>query len=84
MHIGSQITDLEPFRNAFRLMRELAQALMRDGHELTHLDLGGGLGVPYTWEGDVAPPPSAYAQVIKETLGDLGLKLNYLLPAVNV
>jgi diaminopimelate decarboxylase len=75
MHIGSQITDLEPFRNAFRLMRELAQALMGDGHKLTHLDLGGGLGVPYTSEGDVAPPPSAYAQVIKETLGDLGLKL---------
>jgi diaminopimelate decarboxylase len=75
MHIGSQITDLAPFRNAFRLMRELAQALLRDGHKLTHLDLGGGLGVPYTSEGDVAPPPSAYAAVIKETLGDLGLKL---------
>ncbi len=76
MHIGSQITDLEPFRNAFRLMRELAQALIRDGHKITHLDLGGGLGVPYVSDGeDVAPPPSAYAAVIKETLGDLGLKL---------
>ncbi len=76
MHIGSQITDLEPFRNAFRLMRELAEALLRDGHKITHLDLGGGLGVPYySSEGDVAPPPSAYAAVIKETLGDLGLKL---------
>jgi diaminopimelate decarboxylase len=79
MHIGSQITDLEPFRNAFRLMRELAEALIRDGHRIEHLDLGGGLGVPYhstgAAEGDVAPPPSAYAAVIKETLGDLGLKL---------
>ena len=48
MHIGSQITDLEPFRNAFRLMRELADALLRDGHALEHLDIGGGLGVPYS------------------------------------
>jgi diaminopimelate decarboxylase len=75
MHIGSQITELEPFRNAFRLLRELAQALIRDGHRIEHLDLGGGLGVPYVSEGEVAPPPSAYAAVVKETLGDLGLKL---------
>jgi diaminopimelate decarboxylase len=77
MHIGSQITELEPFRNAFRLLRELAEALLRDGHKLQHLDLGGGLGVPYTsdTEGDVAPPPSAYAAIIEETLGDLGLSL---------
>ncbi len=75
MHIGSQITDLEPFRNAFRLMRELAEALLRDGHKLEHLDIGGGLGVPYTSDGDVAPPPTAYAAVAKEALGDLGLKL---------
>ena len=75
MHIGSQITALEPFRNAFRLMRELAQALVRDGHRLEHLDIGGGLGVPYTSEGEVAPPPSAYAAIAKEMLGDLGLKL---------
>jgi diaminopimelate decarboxylase len=75
MHIGSQITELEPFRNAFRLLRELAQALVRDGHPLRHLDIGGGLGVPYMSGGEVAPPPSAYAAVAKELLGDLGLKL---------
>jgi diaminopimelate decarboxylase len=75
MHIGSQITDLEPFGNAFRLMRELAEALIRDGHKLDHLDIGGGLGVPYTSEGDVAPPPTAYAAIVKEQLGGLGLKL---------
>lgn len=75
MHIGSQITDLEPFRNAFRLMRELAEALIADGHKLKHLDIGGGLGVPYMSEGEVAPLPSAYAAVVKEQLGDLKLKI---------
>ena len=75
MHIGSQITELEPFRNAFRLLRDLAQALVRVGHPLHHLDIGGGLGVPYMSGGEVAPPPSAYAAVAKEFLGDLGLKL---------
>jgi len=75
MHIGSQITDLGPFRNAFRLMRELAEALMADGHRLAHLDIGGGLGVPYMSEGEMAPPPSAYAAVVKEELGPLNLKI---------
>ena len=75
MHIGSQITDLEPFRNAFRLMRELAQALIRDGHALEHLDIGGGLGVPYESQGPSAPAPTDYAAVVNETLGDLGLKI---------
>jgi diaminopimelate decarboxylase len=75
MHIGSQITDLVPFRNAFRLMRSLAEELIADGHKLQHLDIGGGLGVPYMSEGEVAPPPSAYAAVVKEELGGLGLKI---------
>jgi len=75
MHIGSQITHLEPFRNAFRLMRELASALIADGHKLEHLDIGGGLGVPYVSEGEVAPPPSAYAEIVKQELGSIGLKI---------
>ena len=75
VHIGSQLTDLEPFRNAFRLMRELAQALIGDGHALEHLDIGGGVGVPYVPQGPVAPAPSDYAAVVNETLGDLGLKI---------
>jgi diaminopimelate decarboxylase len=75
MHIGSQITDLSPFRDAFRLMRELALDLRRQGQELQHLDLGGGLGVPYRGTNDVPPHPDEYAAVVKETLGDLGLKL---------
>ena len=75
MHIGSQITDLAPFRNAFILMRELASTLRADGHELTHLDLGGGLGVPYVSGNEVPPSPQEYAQVVRETLGSLGLEL---------
>jgi len=75
MHIGSQITHLEPFRNAFRLMRELAEALIADGHKLEHLDIGGGLGVPYVSEGEVTPPPSAYAEIVRQELGSLDLKI---------
>jgi diaminopimelate decarboxylase len=75
MHIGSQITDLAPFRNAFTLMRELASTLRGEGHKLSHLDLGGGLGVPYVSGNEVPPSPQEYAQVVRETLGSLGLAL---------
>jgi len=75
MHIGSQITDLQPFRNAFALMRELAVALRAAGHPIRHLDLGGGLGVPYRGGNDIPPSPQEYAQVVRETVGSLGLKI---------
>ncbi|WP_375460987.1 diaminopimelate decarboxylase [uncultured Enterovirga sp.] len=75
MHIGSQITDLEPFANATELLAELARDLMRSGHALTHIDLGGGLGIPYRL-GDPAPPdPKAYAEIVTARTRDLGLKL---------
>src|SRR5947207_1823014 len=61
MHIGSQITDMAPFRNAFALMRELALGLRSAGHAIRHLDLGGGLGVPYRGGNDLAPPPQEAA-----------------------
>ena len=64
-----------PFRDAFRLMRELVTGLRREGHELEHLDLGGGLGVPYRGSNDVPPHPDEYAATVKAALGDLGLKL---------
>ncbi len=75
MHIGSQITDLAPFRAAFTLMRQLVEELRADGHELHHLDLGGGLGVPYRGSNDIPPHPDEYAFLVRETLGDLGLRL---------
>ncbi len=75
MHIGSQITDLAPFDNATALLVELARNLMADGHKLHHIDLGGGLGVPYREDNEPPPDPQAYAAIIKRHTRDLGLKL---------
>jgi diaminopimelate decarboxylase len=75
MHIGSQITDLAPFRDAFRLLRDLVLELRREGHEIDHVDIGGGLGVPYRGDGDVPPHPDDYAATVKAALGNLGIKL---------
>jgi diaminopimelate decarboxylase len=76
IHIGSQITDLTPFRRAFEKVAHLLQNLRADGHDIRRLDLGGGLGVPYERDADdvqTAPPsPNAYAQVIADTLGASG------------
>jgi len=79
MHIGSQVTDLKPFRDAFTLMRELTLALRAQGLRIEHLDIGGGLGVPYRPGNDVPPSPQEYAQIVREKLGDLHLKV-YLEP----
>ena len=75
MHIGSQITDLQPFDNAFALLAELVQALRADGHAIEHIDLGGGLGIPYRHDSDEPPDPAAYAQVVKRATGALGCTL---------
>ncbi len=76
IHIGSQITDLTPFRRAFEKVGALLTALRADGHDIRRLDLGGGLGVPYAREGDgdnaLPPDPRTYAQLIAETLGASG------------
>jgi len=75
MHIGSQITDLGPFDNATALLAELARDLMAAGHQLDHIDLGGGLGVPYREDEEPPPHPEAYAEVIKRHTRELGLSL---------
>ena len=77
MHIGSQLTDLAPFREAFRLLRDLVLELRAAGHDIGHVDLGGGLGVPYRGGNDVPPHPTEYAAVVRETVGDLGLELAF-------
>ena len=75
MHIGSQITDLAPFGDAFALMRSMVIDLRAAGHNIRHLDIGGGLGVPYRGTNDIPPSPADYAAVVREKLGDLGLRL---------
>jgi diaminopimelate decarboxylase len=75
VHIGSQLTDLEPFRLAYRKVAELPETLRADGHEISRLDLGGGLGIPYE-RGNSAPPlPVEYGSMIKEELGHLGCEI---------
>src|SRR3984885_7618293 len=75
MHIGSQITELQPFDDAFALLAEFVQALRADGHEIQHVDLGGGLGIPYRNDNDPPPSPVQYAQVVARRTAALGLKV---------
>lgn len=76
MHIGSQLLDLEPFRNAYIRAGDLVAMLRADGHSVDVLDIGGGLGIPYGEEDEAdAPTPEAYAQVVRETLGTLDVEL---------
>jgi diaminopimelate decarboxylase len=72
MHIGSQITELTPFDNAFRLLAELVIALREDGHAIEHVDLGGGLGIPYREDVAAPPLPAAYADIVKKHMNALG------------
>jgi len=75
MHIGSQITELAPFEKAYTLMAELTRQLLAEGHAIRHLDLGGGLGVPYRGDNDIPPHPDEYGAMCKRVLGPLGLKM---------
>jgi diaminopimelate decarboxylase len=75
MHIGSQITDLDPFGNAFTLLAELVRELRADRHTISHVDLGGGLGIPYRDNNEPPPHPEQYADVVKRATRDLGCRL---------
>jgi diaminopimelate decarboxylase len=75
VHIGSQLTDLEPFRAAFLKVRDLTSCLRQDGHNIRRLDLGGGLGIPYVHSNEAPPLPMDYGSVIRETVGDLGVEI---------
>ena len=75
MHIGSQITDLDPFGNAFTLLAEFVRELRADGHTISHVDLGGGLGIPYRDDNEPPPDPAAYAEVVKRATRDLDCTL---------
>ena len=75
VHIGSQLTDLEPFRLAYKKVAELTKMLRQDGHNIRRLDLGGGLGIPYENSNQIPPTPEDYAKVIHETVGDLDCEI---------
>ncbi len=75
MHIGSQITELEPFGDAFALLSDFVRVLRADGHRIEHVDLGGGLGIPYRDDNEPPPDPERYAEVVKQATRGLGCTL---------
>lgn len=75
VHIGSQLTELAPFEQAYRKVAELTEALRADGHEIIRLDLGGGLGIPYTRSNEAPPLPTDYGALIQRTVGHLGCEV---------
>jgi diaminopimelate decarboxylase len=75
MHIGSQITELDPFSDAFALLADFVRTLRSEGHVIRHVDLGGGLGIPYREDNEPPPDPNAYAAVVKRATRDLDCRL---------
>ncbi len=77
MHIGSQITDLSRMETAFRILAEFVQTLRADGHTISHIDFGGGLGIPYYMDRAAPPAPDAYAAIVKRVTHNLGCTLMF-------
>jgi len=76
MHIGSQITDLAPFDNAFAILADFVRQLRADGHAITHVDLGGGLGIPYSErDNPESYRPELYAEVVRRHIKPLGARV---------
>ena len=75
VHIGSQLTELAPFVAAYRKVAELTETLRADGHNIRRLDLGGGLGIPYTRSNEAPPLPTDYGAMVKRELGHLGCEI---------
>ena len=75
MHIGSQITDLVPLEAAFRVLADFVRTLRADGHTISHVDFGGGLGIPYHANREAPPAPLAYADMVKRVTHNLGCTL---------
>lgn len=75
VHIGSQLTQLEPFELAFTKVAELTEVLRSDGINIRRLDLGGGLGIPYQRSNEAPPLPMEYGDVIRKTVGHLGCEI---------
>jgi len=77
MHIGSQITDLSRMETAFRILSDFVQELRADGHTISHIDFGGGLGIPYYMDREAPPAPDAYAAMVKRVTHNLGCTLMF-------
>ena len=75
VHIGSQLTQLEPFELAYQKVAELTELLRADGHNIRRLDLGGGLGIPYTRSNEAPPLPTDYGAMVKRVLGHLNCEI---------
>lgn len=75
VHIGSQLTELDPFEQAYLKVADLTRRLRSEGHDIRRLDLGGGLGIPYTRSNEAPPLPTDYGALIKRTVGDLGCEI---------
>jgi len=75
MHIGSQITDLRPYDDAFALLADFVRALRADGHRIEHVDLGGGLGIPYRTDNNPPPLPQEYARIVARHTAGLDCKV---------
>ena len=75
LHIGSQLTDLKPFKKAYQKLADLTQVLRQDGHKIKRLDLGGGLGIPYEKNKSAPPLPVEYGKMVKEVLGHLDCEI---------
>ncbi len=75
VHIGSQLTSLEPYEEAYKKVAELTHALRAEGHDIRRLDLGGGLGIPYERSNEAPPLPLEYGAMVKRTVGDLGCEI---------
>src|SRR5256884_28476 len=77
VHIGSQITDLGKMETAFRILSDFVQTLRADGHTISHVDFGGGLGIPYYMDREAPPAPDAYAEMVKRVTHNLGCTLMF-------
>ena len=75
VHIGSQLTDLEPFEQAYAMVVDLARQLRAEGHDIRRLDLGGGLGIPYERSNKAPPLPLEYGEVIRRAIGDMDIEV---------
>ncbi|MGI9394238.1 MAG: diaminopimelate decarboxylase [Boseongicola sp.] len=75
VHIGSQLTELEPFEIAYKKVAELTEVLRAEGHNIRRLDLGGGLGIPYERSNTAPPLPVEYGEMVKRTVGHLGCEI---------